>query len=70
MGTVARKNFTIVREEDVMFDVIERMWRRGAIMAVVVKGAVRTPRAENILGVISKEHVADSVADSIRPFGD
>lgn len=70
LGSVARKDFTIARDEDVMFDVIERMWRRGAIMAVVVKGAGRTPRAENVVGIISKEHVADSVADSIKGYGE
>jgi hypothetical protein len=26
------------------------------------------PRAHNILGVISKEHVGDSVAASVQPF--
>jgi hypothetical protein len=25
--------------------------------------------ASQIIGIISKEHVADSVADSIKPFG-
>jgi chloride channel protein, CIC family len=70
MGTVARKNFTVVRDEDVMFDVIERMWRRGAIMAVVVGGGTRAARAERVLGIISKEHVADSVAESIKTYGE
>ncbi len=69
LGEVARKNFTVAREEDVMFDVIERMWRRGAIMAVVVSGPGRTPRADNVVGIISKEHVADSVALSIKGYG-
>ena len=69
LGVISRKNFTIAREEDTMFDVIGRMWRRGAVMTVVVKGAGRMPRAENVVGVISKEHVADSVADSIKAYG-
>ena len=34
-------------------------------MAIVVRD-VRVPRASDVLGIISKEHVADSVADSIK----
>jgi len=69
LGDIAQKNFTIARAQDVVFDVVERMWKRSASMAIVTKGGVRTPRAGNIVGMISKEHIADSVADSIRPYG-
>jgi chloride channel protein, CIC family len=65
---VAQRNFTLARVTDVMFDVVDRMARRNASMAVVVKDGGRG-RPSEILGVISKEHVADSVTDSIRPFG-
>jgi CIC family chloride channel protein len=68
LGDVAQRNFTIAREADIMFDVVQRMARRDAAMAVVVKGHGRGRPAE-IIGVISKEHIADSVADSIKPFG-
>jgi CIC family chloride channel protein len=43
------------------------MWRRNAIMAVVVR-AGGIPRAGDVVGVITKEHVADSVADSIKSY--
>lgn len=69
LGEVARKNFTIAREEDAIFDVIDRMWRRDAIMAVVVSGTGRVPRANQVVGVIGKENIADSVADSIKGYG-
>ena len=69
LGEVASKDFTIAREEDVLFNVIQRMWRRCATMSVVVRGAARKPRADHVVGVISKEHVADSVADSIKGYG-
>jgi CIC family chloride channel protein len=65
---LATRDFTIARRDDVMFNVIARMWRRNATMAVVVDGP-RMPRAANVIGVISKEHVADSVAESIRSYG-
>ncbi len=67
LGDVARPNFTIVRENDVAFEVIQRIWRKGAVMAVVVRGG-GVPRPENIAGVITKEHVADSVASSVQIY--
>ena len=65
---VAQNKFTIAREADVMFDVVQRMARHEAIMAVVVKDRSRG-RPSDIVGIISKEHIADSVAESIKPFG-
>jgi CIC family chloride channel protein len=44
------------------------MGRRNAAMAVVVKGGGRG-RPSEIVGIISKEAIADSVTDSIKPFG-
>ncbi|HTR83464.1 MAG TPA: chloride channel protein [Reyranella sp.] len=65
---LASRDFTIVGENDVVFDVIRRLSRRKAIMALVVKDQKGVPRAEDVLGVISKEHVADSVAASIEVY--
>ncbi len=67
LGDLASRAFTIVRDNDVAFDVIRRMWRRRATMALVVRGR-GIPRPGDILGVITKEHVADSVADSIEVY--
>jgi len=67
LGEVASRDFTVVGEDEIAFDVIRRMWRRGAIMAVVVRGR-GVPRGPDVAGVITKEHVADSVADSIKDF--
>ncbi|MGH6726203.1 MAG: chloride channel protein [Pseudolabrys sp.] len=69
LGDIAQKNFTVARAGDVVFDVVERMWRHGAAMAIVTKGSGRLPRGKSVVGMISKEHIADSVADSIRPYG-
>ena len=67
LGDVASSDFTIARGEAIMFNVIGRMWRRKAIMAVVVD-AEGIPRTNNVTGLITKEHVADSVAESIKPY--
>lgn len=70
LGDVAQRNFTLVREDDVAFDVIQRLWRRHAVMALVIATGRRphVPRPGDILGVITKEHVADAVAGSIQYY--
>ncbi len=67
MGDVAQRNFTLARENDIAFDIVQRMARHDASMAVVTKTGGKW-RPDEIVGVISKEHVADSVVESIRPF--
>jgi CIC family chloride channel protein len=64
---IASRNFTVVREDDIAFDVIQRLWRRRAVMALVTRGR-GVPRAANVVGVITKEHVADAVATSIKIY--
>jgi CIC family chloride channel protein len=71
LGDVARRDFTLVREGDVAFDVIQRLWRKGGAMALVVPaGAARfhVPRSADIIGVITKEHVADAIAGGIQVY--
>jgi len=67
---IARPDFTIVYENEVAFDVIERLWRENGTMAVVVGEAARrrTALPTDVLGVITKEHVADAVAASIQAY--
>jgi chloride channel protein, CIC family len=70
-GDVATRDFTLVREDDVAFDVIRRMWRRRVIMAIVVPSdgrRLRSPRPDDVRGVITKEQVADAVAGSIQVY--
>ena len=67
LGQIASRAFTIVREDDIAYDVIRRIWRRRAIMALVVRGR-GVPRPGDVAGVITKEHVADSVASSVSVY--
>jgi CIC family chloride channel protein len=64
---IASRDFAIVRENDIVFDVIRRISRRRVTMALVVRGR-GVPRPEDIAGVITKEHVADSVATSVQVY--
>lgn len=67
MGAVAQRNFCIIRKQSAVFDVIARMRRRNASMGLVIDGAGR-PRADQVVGVITREHIANVVADSIRIY--
>ena len=53
LGEVAQRDFTIAREDDIAFDVIERMWRKGGAMAVVVAGK-GVPTGADVRGIISR----------------
>jgi CIC family chloride channel protein len=66
---VASRNFIFAQPDEIMFGVIGRMWKAGAMMTVVSQGnGVALARADQVLGVITKEHVADSVAASVQPY--
>jgi len=65
LGQLAHTDYILARETDVMFDVISRMSRRGARAVLVVSGPRLVPRADSPVGVITKEHIADSVSDSL-----
>lgn len=67
LGSLARPRFITVRETDAVFDVIRTMWAQHAVMAIVV-GEPAAADAGRVLGVITKEHLADSVARSIRLY--
>lgn len=67
LADIASRNFTIVREDDIVFDVIRRIWRKQAVMALVTRGR-GVPRPADVAGVITKEHVADSVAGSVKIY--
>ncbi len=67
LGEIASRDYTICRPQDIMFNVIGRMWRRNATMSIVAESGP-VPRGSDVRGVITKEHVADSVADSIKPY--
>jgi CIC family chloride channel protein len=64
---VASRDFIVAHPEEIMFGVIGKIRRAGAIMAVVSNGN-GVLRSDEVIGVITKEHVADSVAASVEPY--
>ncbi len=67
LGELARRDYTFVREDSATFDVIVRMRRKSASMALVLPAGTPTDKRQ-ILGVITKEHIADNVAGSISLY--
>ena len=65
LGDLVQPRFIIVRETEVAFDVITTMWDRNATMAMVVG---QDDGTERVLGVVTKEHVADTVASSVQIY--
>jgi CIC family chloride channel protein len=65
LGDLSDRQFTIAREKDVMFDVIKRMSRRGDKLALVVAESHGIPRADDLLGYITNDDIAESVAESL-----
>jgi CIC family chloride channel protein len=65
LGDLVQPRFIIVRETEVAFDVITTRWDRNAIMAIVVR---RDDGTERVLGVVTKDHVADTVASSVQIY--
>jgi CIC family chloride channel protein len=65
LGDLVQPRSIIVRETEVAFDVITTMWERNATMAIVVRHDDGT---ERVLGVVTKEHVADTVARSVQIY--
>jgi CIC family chloride channel protein len=55
----------MVHANEVAFDVITKMWNQHATMAIVVS---RDGGTERVLGVVTKEHVADTVASSVQIY--
>jgi chloride channel protein, CIC family len=67
LGELVGSNFTIVEETDAAFDVINAFSRLNVAVAIVV-GLTRLREPQRVLGVITKEHVADTVATSIELY--
>jgi CIC family chloride channel protein len=67
VADLAQRSFIVVTQHEIAFRVISRLWKQHATMAVVVEQD-KGDAPVRVLGVIAKEHVADSVARSIKVF--
>ena len=67
MRDIASPHFIVVSEQQILVDVIRSTWSADAFMAVVVRSG-SAGLAQDVVGIISKEHVADSVAASVALY--
>lgn len=65
---VITEDFVVVVDDMNMYDVIKRMERRKARAAVVVRPCRGVPRQDDVRGVITKSHIADSVVSSMQHY--
>jgi chloride channel protein, CIC family len=68
LGDVARTDYTLARPSDTMAEVIGRVARHGARLAIVVRPRALVPRVEDIAGTIALETMGEAVIDTINPF--
>lgn len=66
LSEIASPRFVLVRRDAVMHDVLKRMSRRGAVMAVVVDRRHGVPRAADVCGIVTRPMVADRVLSDIQ----
>ncbi len=67
LGDLVGKDFVIVREDDIAFDVIKTITNAHAAMAIVIAGTANAA-SEKVAGVITREHIADTVARSVQIY--
>ncbi len=69
LGEVAEGGFTLLRESDTVFETLKRMSRHRVGNALVIKKTCRgVPRTGDIVGVISKEDIGNTVVDEFNAY--
>jgi chloride channel protein, CIC family len=66
LGDLIGRNFIVVTEYELAFDVVKAMTQAHAAMAIVVRSSAREP--DKVVGVITKEHIADTVSRSVELY--
>ena len=61
---IAIRDFVLTRENNILEDVIRRVVRHKARLAVVVPDKPGVPRPSDVLGIIGKPQIAEAVMDS------
>jgi CIC family chloride channel protein len=66
LGDVVTKDYVVASENDILSDVLARLGKRRGIVAVVVRGARRIPRADNVIGLIGRQEVGECILQTYR----
>ena len=68
LGDMARTDFVLARPTDTMFDVIGRVARRGARLAIVVAARRACPASRTCSGFIALETMGEAVIENARAY--
>jgi CIC family chloride channel protein len=66
---IADRRFVLSRPDESMFDLFRRLSRGRAERALVVRGG-GVPRPDDLVGIVSKDHIADAVLSNFRSYND
>jgi CIC family chloride channel protein len=69
ISSIAHRRFVVAHGETVMHDILHRMGRHRSDVVLVVGRRVGVPRVSDVRGVIAKQHIADSVLESLQGTG-
>ena len=69
---MARVDYVTVPSTAAIFEVLARMRSARASVAVVLRSGAADPRGGNgsVLGVVTKAHLMDALAEGMELFGD
>jgi chloride channel protein, CIC family len=70
IGDLPQSNFIVVSRDVTVFDLIARMQRARAVVAVVAEPAPSADAAPQVFGVITRGHIAEVLAEGMELFGD
>lgn len=65
VGDLAHQDYTLVRETDAVFQVMQALSRKSAQVAIIVD-KIASPGPKRVLGIITKDQVGAAVMDSMR----
>jgi len=65
LNDLSHQPYSLARKSDVMFDVIKRMSRKGSRLALVYDSEHPVPHASDILGYVTNNDIAQSMAQSL-----
>jgi CIC family chloride channel protein len=67
IGDIAGRDFIVLTGDAALFDVVARM-RAGAASLALVVPAAGTPAADQVLGIITRAQISDSLAEGVSTF--
>jgi CBS domain containing-hemolysin-like protein len=70
LSEVARHDYVTVPSHAAIFDVLARMQAAHASVAVVLKPDGKDDSRGTVVGIVTKAHLAETIAEGMELFGD